>query len=164
MKRTLLALGVAALALPAAAQYSESQGISLRAGVFFPSDSGAKQEGNTWLGIGVDYKLKDLNQRDFSDRPWTTSLAASIDYYGKGDYSAVPILLNYVGRTEQFYFSGGAGLAFVDAPANDDIEFAFQISAGLDFPTGDRNLFAELRYWGVTGDLNGLGLYGGIRF
>lgn len=156
-------------AVPAFGQMTKPLGLSLRAGPFFPSASRASDEGKTWFVAGLEYKLGDLN---FSgvDAKTSSSYSISLDYYGKGDFRSVPVTLNYVGRTDQFYFSAGAGVAFtrIRTTANQtksNSEFAYQFSVGYDFVKGTTPVFVEARYYGsAETDLNGFGLLIGTRF
>ena len=59
---TFLATACAtAFAVQGVAQESKPVGLSLRAGVFFPSDSSARAEANAWLAFGAEFKIKDLH-------------------------------------------------------------------------------------------------------
>ena len=170
MKKFALAAIVAALGLSAVAtaQFNEPSGIALRGGLFFPSSASAKAEGKTWFGVGIDYKLKDVSYRrspgEF-DRYYTVSL----DYYGKGDHSNMPIMINMVARREKMYYTLGAGLGFAKTPkgAGDqtNTEFTYQFGIGMDFQEGETPFFIEGRYFGsAESKLSGFAVYAGIRF
>lgn len=160
-------LGVAAL--PGSAQETKPIGLSIRAGLFFPSSSIASDSSKTWFVGGLEYKLGDLA---WSKAPTNTmsSYSVSIDYYSQGDFRNVPVLLNYVGRTEQFYFTAGAGFGAVRARINatdirNSTEFAYQVGVGYDFVKGATPVFLEAKYFGsAESRVNGFALMVGARF
>jgi len=162
----LLAIGVVS---PANAQYQKPIGLSVRAGMFFPSNGDARNiEGQSWFAGGLEYKIKDLKYNS-SDPKYTAMLTASLDYYGKGSFTQVPLLLNYVAHMDQFYWTGGAGVGFGRVPsgtgATTDTEFAYQMGIGYDFVKSQMPFFLELKYFGSSeSKLNGFGIYGGLRF
>jgi hypothetical protein len=169
--RTVIAVAAAALAAPAFAQYQKPLGISVRAGLFFPSNAGARdQEGQTWFTVGADYKIKDLNLG--ANAPgYGGALHLSVDYYGKGGFNNVPVMLNYIGRVEGgFYYGLGAGIGFTRVPklggghANDE-DFVYGFTAGYDFVRSATPLFVEAKYFGSNeSQLNGFAIVGGVRF
>ena len=157
------------LATVANAQYNQPSGISLRGGMFFPTGAAAKAEGKTWFGVGLDYKLKDLS---YGRMPgdFDTSFVLSADYYGKGNFSNLPVLLNWVSRGDQFYYSAGAGLGFARTPdglggTSSETEFAYQFTIGFEFQQMQTPFFVEAKYFGsAESKLNGYGVFAGIRF
>lgn len=170
MKTTpyLAILAVFAIAAPASAQYEKPAGISIRGGLFFPEDSGAKNEGKTWFGLGLDYKMKDVEFEALRGG-YDTSYTVSIDYFSKGDYANMPILLNYVSRKDNFYYTAGAGFGFVKTPdaggTSTNTELTYQFSVGFEFQKGTMPFFIEGRYWGCAESaLTGTAIYAGIRF
>ncbi|HXH60163.1 MAG TPA: hypothetical protein VNI20_02265 [Fimbriimonadaceae bacterium] len=171
MKKIVLIVTVAALGLAtiANAQYNKPAGISLRGGMFFPSNASAKAEGKTWFGVGIDYKLKDIDFRR-SANGYDTSYSLSVDYYGKGDHANLPVLLNFVSRKDQFYYSAGAGLGFAKTPdvgggTSTNTEFSYAFAIGFEFQRGTTPFFIEGRYMGSAETrLNGVGVYAGVRF
>jgi hypothetical protein len=170
MKRGLIALAVLmSLSTGAWAQASQPKGFSLRAGLFLPSNGAARDEGATWLAAGLDYRLGYLGQRNIANREMSTFTSLSVDYYGKGDFSSIPVLFNITGRQESLYISGGAGLAFQRRPEPGGTEantrFTFQLSVGYDFVRMNMPYFLEARYWGSSSAQHaGFGVYGGLRF
>lgn len=170
MKKTYAVLAVMALtfgvAASASAQTSQPTGLSFRLGAFFPSDSDARAESNTWLAIGLDYKIRDVMNREIMENGWMSSFTVSIDHFGSGDFKSTPLLVNYVGRRDSFFVSAGAGLGFNETFGGDkETEFMFQVGVGYEFPTtGTNPLFIEGRYWGGNNNLAGFAVYGGIRF
>lgn len=164
---SILAIGVAS---QASAQYVKPLGLSVRLGLFYPSNGDARDvEGQGWFSGGLEYKLGDLHF-DSQNPNMSSSWSVSLDYYGKGSYSNAPLLVNYIARNGAFYFGGGAGIGFgrvaiPNAASNADTEFAFQLSAGYDFVKMQTPLFVELRYFGSSeSKLSGFGIYGGVRF
>jgi hypothetical protein len=164
-----LALATVGLTGIAAAQYEEPLGLSVRAGFFFPGDSAAQDEADTFLAVGVDYEIKPVDMADMYSE-YNAVYSISLDYYGSGDYSHVPLLINYVGRSDDFYYSLGAGLGFTKTPdglggTESETELAYALGVGYDFTQGTTPVFVELKYQGsAKSELNGFGLYGGVRF
>ncbi len=173
MKRITTIAMLAALAVgtvsAAFAQTPEPIGLSVRLGALWPSNDAPKNEGDCWFTGGLDYKIKNLNFGN-TDPSFSSALSVSLDYYGKGDFSNVPVLLNFVGRKDQFYYSAGAGVAFAKTPdgyggTDSNLELGYQFSVGFDFTKGQTPVFVEARYQGCgKSDLNGIALYAGIRF
>ena len=170
MKKFAIAAVVAAVGLStvAMAQYNKPTGLSLRGGLFFPSSASAKEEGKTWFGVGLDYKIKDVSFRRSTDG-YDTFNTLSIDFYGKGDHTNVPVMFNQVSRRDKFYWSAGAGLGFARTPngagTDTNTEFCYQLSVGMDFEQGETPFFLEGRYFGsAESKLNGFGVFAGIRF
>lgn len=165
LKASMAVAAVALVVTPAFAQYQKPAGISVRAGLFLAQGRAEDREGKNWFTVGAEYKLGDLH---FTDNQ-TASYSLSLDYYGKGGISAAPLLINYVGRFESFYYSAGAGVAFTHTNfgqgSASDTEFAYQLSVGKDFARGNMPIFVELKYYGNNrSDLNGFALVGGVRF
>lgn len=157
------------------AQMSKPSGISVRAGIFSPSDSDARDIGSTWFAAGIEWKGGDLKSP--SSMNGNAHWSISADWYGKDDASAVPVLFNYVAKTNNFYWSVGAGLAFnsipgtpvvTDAPGDSEktTRFAYSLAVGWDAPSNNGTpWFVEGRYFGnAQSELNGFGLYVGVRF
>ena len=170
MKKFVTVAIVAAIGLSsiATAQYKKPSGLSLRGGLFFPSSASAKAAGKTWFGIGLDYKIKDVSFRRTPDG-FDTFNTLSIDFYGKGDFTNVPIMFNQVSRRDKFYWGAGAGLGFATTPngggTDTNTEFVYQFSVGMDFEQGEMPFFIEGRYFGsAESKLNGFGVFAGIRF
>ena len=162
----VLSCGLAATAL---GQYKKPSGVSIRGGMFFPSAAAAQAAGHTWFGVGLDYKLRDLGYAAGMSG-FDRSYSISIDYYGKGDYSNVPVMMNYVARGDRFYYGAGAGLGFAQTPdgsggTKTNTEFVYQLSLGMDFQQGMTPVFVEARFFGSAESLvNGFGVYAGMRF
>ena len=164
---SLLAIGAAS---QASAQYNKPIGLSVRIGLFYPSNGDARDaEGQGWFAGGLEYKGGDLKFNSTNPKQsamWT----ASLDYYGKGSFSQVPVLLNYVAHSDAFYWTGGAGIGFGRVPrtgggSTTDTEFAFQVGVGYDFVKSQMPLFVEIKYWGSSeSKVTGFAFYGGFRF
>jgi hypothetical protein len=165
---TLLA-GACAVALAgyAAAQQTTPIGLSLRAGAFFPTDSSARSEANTWFAFGAEFKVKDLHFGE-QQAGYSSSLSISADCMTKGSYQNVPVLVNYVGRVNQIYYTAGAGLSFTEVPNetsnSNDTLFGYSLGVGYDFQQAHLPVFIEARYFGTTESrLDGYVIYLGVR-
>jgi hypothetical protein len=87
-----VALGV--LALPAAAQTSKPVGLSIRAGVVFPTNG--NNDNTVLLGAGLEFNLTNVTPSSMGlNNSGHVSLSA--DYYGKNNAFVIPVMLNYVG-------------------------------------------------------------------
>ncbi len=175
MHRKITGLAIAALAVmlatPASAQLS-NVGLSLRGGLFFPTDSNTRDNaGQSWVAFGAEYKIKDLSLSPGGVAGNPGALTVSLDYMGKGDYRHVPVLLNYMGyldATRSLYFSGGLGVGFAKAPTpsgvEDNVRFAYQVGLGYTVVQGQTPVFVEAHYFGSgKTELNGFGFYIGVR-
>lgn len=165
----LLSSAVLALAGSAFAQASQPKGLSARFGVFLPSNGAARDQSKTWLGVGLDYRLGYVGQKTIADRDVSAFTSISVDWFGSGSYSSLPVMFNYTVRLDSLYAGAGAGLAFQRRPeavgTDTNSRFAFQLNVGYDFVKQNQPIFAELRYWGgSSAQHTGFGLYGGIRF
>lgn len=156
-------------AVPALAQETKPVGLSLRAGLFFPSSGDARDVGNTWFIGGAEYKLQGLNLGTTGADSSTQSLSISADYYSKSNVSNVPVLLNLTGRNSELFYSIGAGLGFNRIPdglggTESRVRFAGQVGVGYDFMQGRSPLFVEGKYFfNQKSDLNGFAVYVGIH-
>lgn len=175
MNRKVIAtvLGTAAIlmAAPTMAQTTKPVGLSVRAGLVFPTSGYGRDIGRTWFGLGGEFKLMDANF-GMKDRNSTGIVTLSADYYGKGAASAVPVLVNYVGMNNEWFYSFGAGLAITRdetlvggaLTGRNRTNFAYQLGFGRNFQSGANPLFAEAKFFGNSNsNLNGIGLYIGIR-
>lgn len=160
-------------------------GLSLRGGMFFPSDSNARDTGKSWFGLGLDYRLKNVSL-PMGQGSFAPIYSVSVDWISKGSYTNLPILFNLTSNQDKFYFSAGVGVAFQKVPVYDTAgggtgggggnkapailgsqsrtRFAFQLSAGMNIPSGTNTYFVEAKYFGGASELAGFGLFGGIRF
>ena len=158
-------LGVALVA-PAMADYDKPLGMSVRAGLFLTQGSLQDAEGQNWFIGGLEYRFRD--GAAFAGAVGDFSL--SLDYYGKGSFHSAPLLLNFTGRnTDSFYYSVGAGLAFIHSNfgGNSDskMDFGYQFSIGKDLVKNGNPVFVELKYFGANDTrYNGLAIMGGVRF
>ncbi len=147
---------------------SASFGLSLRGGMFFPA--GSKNPSSIW---GASYELMNLGG-PLKGSLSPGSINISGDYYAvSSNDRRIPILLNYKKQVLSFYFSGGAGFSInnfrTHSNNHDSLTFAYQLSVGHDMLAGLVPLFVEARYLGAAGqrgvqDLNGIGLFLGVRF
>ncbi|MGV3616989.1 MAG: outer membrane beta-barrel protein [Fimbriimonas sp.] len=155
-------------AVPAFAQ-QKPLGLSGRIGFFLPSDRGTRNNSDdAWFAMGVDYKIRDMPS---TVEGRLSSLSLSLDYAAKEDYRSLPILVNYQVRQNEFYFFGGLGLNFARVDrgvlgTDSDTTFAYQLGLGYDFQTaGSTPLFVEAKFMGnEKSELNGFGLFAGVRF
>ncbi len=159
----LLSIGVASSAL---AQETKPVGLSLRGGIFFPSSSFSKDIGKQWFAAGAEYRLKE---QSLGMPGSNADLSISVDWYGKDNDSTVPVLLNFTGHNNEFYYTAGAGFGMNRQPAagggtDSKTKLAYQFGIGYNFQQGRSPLFVEARYWGNSeSDLNGIAVYLGIR-
>lgn len=166
---TALALaGTMSLGTIAQAQETKPMGLSVRAGLFLPTNRQAKDQGENWLSFGLEYKIGDL-KFGMSNPGYSSSYSISIDYYNKGDFRNVPVMLNFIGRTEGLYYVAGAGVGFSRVRAGTDTingtDFTYQFGVGYEMMRGKTPLFFEAKYIG-SGEtrLSGWGLFVGTRF
>jgi len=156
------------LAAAASADYNKPLGASLHAGIFWTSSQTASSfEGPRWFDLGGDFKLNELNYDAKTGSSGYTTL--SLDWYGKGGFSNIPVMYNYVIRKDQLYYSAGAGIGFshqsslTGSTSNTDFDYGFGI--GYDFIKDKTPIFAELKYFGCSRpQLSGFALVGGFRF
>jgi hypothetical protein len=161
------AMALLGLSAVSPAQETRPIGLSIRAGGFFPSTSDARDESDVWFTAGIEYKLKDLY---FNEAKGDTShLSLSLDWYESGDYRGLPLLVNYVGTKNQFFYSVGAGVSFAKwvngvGSTDEDTIFGYSVALGYQFQQGQTPVFVEARYFGAEkSDLNGLAFSVGVR-
>jgi hypothetical protein len=146
------------------AQESKPIGLSIRAGFFFPSNGDAKDaEGSSWFAAGIELKVKDVNWKG-AGSAYQGHLSVSADTIGKGAVKNVPILLNYVGRNNEWYYTAGLGASFSSYDGDSRTRMGFQVGVGYDFTQGKTPIFLEAKYWGASkSQFNGFAVYAGIR-
>jgi hypothetical protein len=164
--KRLAPLAVLAVCAGSQAQVTKPLNISLRVGVFMPSYGGARDEGSSWFAIGAESRIKNIGVS--TTHPGQSSyLTISVDSYSQSGFRNLPILLNYVYRQNELFFTGGAGFAMVEEPnrANDGTRLGFQFGAGWDFQKGSTPLFIEVKWFGTSKNdhLSGFGAYLGVR-
>jgi hypothetical protein len=157
---TLLLAGAASVH----AQESKPFGLSIRAGLFFPANSDARHsEGDSWFAGGLEYKLKDVNWKGAGEG-YNGHISLSLDTITKGDFKNVPILLNYVARKNEWFYTAGLGVSFSSLDGDDRTRLGYQLGFGYDFTQGKTPIFLEAKYWGTSkSEFNGFGIYAGIR-
>ncbi|MCX7799330.1 MAG: hypothetical protein N2109_03200 [Fimbriimonadales bacterium] len=148
------------------AQETKPIGLSVRIGGFFPQTSDAKDEADVWFAAGLEYKLSDLNLGQTEG--YTSHLSLSADWYESGDFRGLPVLVNYVGMKNQFFYSVGAGLSFAKwvgrNGTDEDSIFAYSVAIGYQFQQGQTPAFVEARYFGnEKSDLDGFVFSVGVR-
>lgn len=170
-KRAIAGVVLCGLAIPAMAQETKPVGLSVRAGLVFPTSGYGRNVGNTWLGVGAEFKVKDMGIGSM-DRAMMSHLSVSLDWYGKGEASSMPILVNWVGNQNEMYYSAGAGFAFTRdrvlvagiPTGRNKTSFAYSLGVGYNFSRGAMPFFVEGRYHGSSNSrLNALGAYVGVR-
>ncbi|MBS1705730.1 MAG: outer membrane beta-barrel protein [Armatimonadetes bacterium] len=175
MKKSVLIVTAVAfgslLSVSAFAQETKPLGLSVRAGIFLPTQKTTKNAaGKQWFSGGVEYKLGDLSFAN-ENKMYSASYSISADLFQKKDYRNIPVLLNYVGRTaDGFYYTAGAGVGFVrelDATnrKKSSTALAYQAGIGYEFTKSAMPLFVEAKYIGSSkSKLNGFGVFVGVRF
>ena len=167
MNRSFLVSALTALAaitplIGAAQAPPETTGVEVHAGVFFPFGSAARQNATGWLAYGASYRLLTLSTKGTS----RAALSISADYMGQGAWSQAPVLLNYGVVDHSIFFSAGAGFGFANEPSGTGTDFAYQGTVGFNFPsTSNATFYVMAKYWGSDRtELDGLGVYAGVRF
>ena len=167
MNRKILVgvIGAAAVmaAIPAVAQDGRPVGLSVRAGIFFPSSNLLRDNDRQLLIAGAEYKLRDLNL-SMGDTGMSTSLTLSADYIGNADFRNIPVLVNIVARQREFYYTAGAGIGFTNGLLDTGTTFSYQLGVGYDFQRGKTPIFIEGHYFGAAkSDANGFAVMVGVR-
>lgn len=168
MKRIVVAAAtLGLLSAMASSQVTKPVGLSVRAGLIFPTSGFGRDLGRTWFGIGGEFKLKDVAFGEVNAGS-NSMLTLSADYFGKGNGSSVPVLLNYVATKNEMFYSVGAGISMtkdVDAgKSRSKTNIAYQLGIGYNFQQGSNPLFVEAKYWGNgNSNLSAFGVYVGIR-
>ena len=166
MKKQIAVFTIVTLGAMAVAQ-DGSTPISLRLGFDYPVMGSTRDQNKEFFGIGVQRKVASAGHSEH----YNTDLELSIDYYGRGNFRHVPILLNYVGYSTKgdTFWSIGGGFGFIKRPIVSGTEsvgrLAYQASIGMNLTTGATASFLELKYIGSElSELNVVGLYFGVRF
>lgn len=164
----LMAVAIFGAAVPAMAQVTKPAGISLRAGVFFPSDSTIRKSNKTLFAAGLDYKISNFNMASMGTGT-SAYYGISVDYYGNNTARTVPVLLTVTGRNNEFFYTAGAGVGFSRFPVagvqTNRTRFAYSFGIGYDFQSGVTPFFVEAKYNGSSDSvLNGVAVYAGVRF
>ena len=166
MKKQIAICTIVMLGALAVAQDSSTP-ISLRLGLGYPVIASTRNTAKEFYGFGLQRKVSSVGTSEHYD----TDLELSIDYYGRGDFRHIPILLNYVGKSKRgdTFWSVGGGFGFIKRPIIGGTEsvgrIAYQASVGMNLSSGATTSFVELKYFGSElSELNTLGLYYGVRF
>ena len=166
MKKQIAVLTIVTLGAMAIADDSSTP-ISLRLGFDYPVIASTRNASKEFYGVGLQRKVGDIGHSEHYD----TTMELSIDYYGRGDFRHIPILLNYVGTSKRgdTFFSVGGGFGFIKRPIVGGTEsvgrLAYQGSVGINLTTGATSSFVELKYFGSElSQLNTVGIYYGVRF
>jgi hypothetical protein len=169
----------------------KSVGLTLRGGVFFPTDRCTRDiTGSTWFDVGAEYQVATFATKK-ADSKESLGASISVDYYGKdvccrdgwGNGSRnrtvynVPILANLVYRNSGVVLSAGAGVGITRAPfdgwgggwdggrcRDTKATFSYQVTAGYEFG-GSTPIGIEGRFLGSSDTrLNGVGVNLFVRF
>lgn len=139
-------------------------GASIRVGTFLPvNNDTVDATSNSVFAFGADYRL---TYRPPSLGAFNSGASLSVDYFHKGDYGSIPVLLNYLAMKDRWTLSLGAGVGFNSLPGSDDTKFAYAVGLAYDLPVSSSTpLFIEGKFLGSeTSRLNGFGVYLGIKF
>jgi hypothetical protein len=162
--RIAVGAGLAVMATCAVAQEIKPVGLSIRAGLFMPTDSNTRATGNGWFAAGVEYKVMERATLTGMDR-----VTVSLDYAARNNFRVVPLLANYVRDMGGFYMTAGIGVSFTRRPLAGGVEdrarFGYQLGVGHNFATSQFPLFVEAKFFGnERSEMNGFGVYAGVRF
>ena len=169
MKLSTLGAVTAAIAISAVAGAQTSKpyeqiGVSFRAGVLFPTNKSTTDDiGTSLFAFGADYRL---NARTPNVGSLKTHLSLSVDYYRRDDVGNIPVLINFVGETGNYFFQAGAGVGFSTLPAGDHTTFTYDVGVGYVLPVkATLPVFVQANFFGSDfSRVNGIGLYAGVRF
>ena len=167
-RKILLALvGVFAFAVMSAsavAQATKPVGLSVRVGAAWPTNGSGSR--NTLFAAGAEFSLSNAGLGNLGMSGTNGHLSISADYRGKNSAYAIPVLLNFVGTSQQVFYSVGAGVSFdKGGNGNSRTDFGYQLGVGYNFVTSQTPLFVEGKFWGTSGNsrLDSIGLYVGVR-
>lgn len=122
-------------------------GFLVRFGIFRPSSGAATALGEQWFTAGVEFSLFKARLPGTSTQGEFT---LSGDAFTKSGATAVPVLLNYVGYSNSFRYSIGAGAAFLNRDLfESSTRFAMQFSAGYLWTKGPIPILLEVRYYSI---------------
>jgi hypothetical protein len=157
----------------ASAQETKPTGLTVRAGAFFPSLKETREATkSTWLTAGLEYKIGDLAMAGM-EKGQKAYYSISVDYAGQSNFYVVPVLLNYVGHANEFFYSVGAGVSFAQVEAasvkNKKSVFGYRLALGYEFSKSAMPVHIEAGYLGASGSevkdkLNGIFVDVGVRF
>ncbi len=139
-------------------------GASVRLGVFLPTnETTIDATSNAVFAFGADYKL---TYKPPTLGGYVSGSSLSVDYFNKGDYGNIPVLLNYLAMKDSWTLSVGAGVGFASLPSGNDTKFAYQVGLAYDLPVSSTTpIFIEGKFFGSEDSrLNGFGVYLGIKF
>ncbi len=147
-------------------QATKPMGLSVGAGVFFPSSSAGRAESKNWFIIGADYQIKSANLTAAGNATSTASI--SVDYSNKGSFQNLPVMVNITSHNSELYYKLGVGFGFARIPngatTDSSTNFMYSLGGGYNFEQGRSPLFVEARYLGCSkADLNGFAVMVGVR-
>ena len=150
----------------AGAQTNGPSGLSVRVGLFLPSNSDASNVGKTWLGLGADYKLSMLAFK-IPGVDLQSYFGVSADFYTHGGDNDLPVAFTYNLRQGSVVYSAGIGPEFRNSGdlTSTGVGIAEQLGVAFEFGNGPLPLFVQAKYFiSSRPELGGLGLFVGARF
>lgn len=146
---------------------SASTGLSLRVGVFLPTSTAGTNIGNEWFAAGIDYKLNATSPTtQMGVLP--TYLSLSLDYFGKDDNTAYPLLINYNVKMQNIVYFVGAGVQETQlSGGNSKATTSLALQGGVNYDLVKRPVpvFLQAKYMYSNYEaFRGVGVYVGIRF
>ncbi len=170
MNKTTVQVGLAALALAAAALSGAQTGsngptgFSVRVGAFFPNTGSSK------INVGLDYKLKSVQVNAQGNGTQPSYLGVVLDYYGDSNNYNIPLALTYnVRASRSFLVFAGLGPEYGKENGGDaKFGFGAQVGASYEFATegeGSNPIFVQGKYFfSNRNDLRGFAVSIGYRF
>lgn len=165
--KKILALAVASTSIASLAVADDQLlGLSAKVGLLFPVDSETRDAHINMPTVGFAYTLRELN----SAAKYSAGLDFSVDFYSRGDFRHVPLLINYVGYLNNgLYYTAGLGVGFVQRPTAGGTEtltrFAGAVGIGYFWDKPKSGGFVELRFLASqASEVNGVAATIGYRF
>ncbi len=157
--KSLGLLVVFGLASAAMGQLGVGPVSGVRAGLFFPTQSGSS---GTWFAFGADTRFAGLKVPGL---PLGAAVEGSIDYYSKGGSRNIPVLLNFRASFGKNSVALGVGPGFSRVSGGESVGLDFALSARTSLSTGPLPLFIEGRYYMASrAAVRGFAVMLGIRF
>jgi hypothetical protein len=147
----------------ASAQSSGPLGISARIGGFYPSSDSARNLSSTWYSFGLDFKLSTLPSLGTGFHSY---IGLSGDYIGNGGDNIIPVALTYNIRQGQMVYSAGLGPEFRNDGdlESSSVGLGEQVGVAYEFGNMPTPIFIQAKYFFGSSQLNGLGVFLGVRF
>lgn len=172
----VLLVGLAALSMQVIFAGKNPYGVSLRAGALFPTKKETRDKtGETLFVGGIDWRFYNINF-GYCDPCQSAHLSLSADIYTKSSkHRNIPVLINLVGQSGQFFYSAGVGVGFGriinrtlstnnNCVFESKTNFAYRLGVGWEFCGGKNPWFVEGAYYGSgKTELNGAAVLVGVR-